>query len=402
VCPFRALLMPALLAALACTEQQPDSAAVRDSAGVRIVTVGLEACDARSRSVQSRSRLRIGEAEGPEHLLFSGIGGAARLSDRRIGVTDRGSSSLRFFDDNGRYIASAGRRGSGPGEFHQFSPLTLWVTPTGTLVVHDGGNGRVNVFDSEGSFSRSITYVSPGTGGLSRFVGALSDSAWVIARGRRSLDGNAGELLRDSLQLEAHFLGADSAVTLTRAEGRPRYVHEFREVRHYPFLPFTVDPDIETHGGRLLLLHADRAEVEIWRLDGGAPSYAESWRLTGDRTRVRERWDAYVRQSLASINTPSDRELYAHYFGLALPLPEFLPLAEEILSENGGNVWVRTAAAGPDEESCWKVLTPEGRLVHAVLLPPAFRLLHAARDEILGVERDDLGIERLVVYALDR
>jgi hypothetical protein len=91
------------------------------------------------------------EADGP-HALFSGPVLPALLSDGSIVVANGGSQELRFFDGTGEWIRSAGRAGSGPGEFNSLGWLD--VRAGDTLRTYDWGQLRVQVFSADGKYQR--------------------------------------------------------------------------------------------------------------------------------------------------------------------------------------------------------------------------------------------------------
>lgn len=64
------------------------------------------------------------------------------------------SGAPQAFDRQGRYLRSLGRTGSGPTEFRSSSAFALG--PDDSLAVFDGGNARINIFDGDLRFARSI------------------------------------------------------------------------------------------------------------------------------------------------------------------------------------------------------------------------------------------------------
>ncbi len=157
VCPpFVALL----LAVAACGDSSEAKgtrpAAVRDSAGVRIVESLDPQWSAEARwTIDSVPALLIGVAEGDPEQEFFRLNDARRLSDGRIVAANGGTSELRYFSADGAYLCSSGRQGAGPGEFDRIS----WLQVIGgdTLIVHsDGGGGRLSVVGPNGAFFRTI------------------------------------------------------------------------------------------------------------------------------------------------------------------------------------------------------------------------------------------------------
>jgi DNA-binding beta-propeller fold protein YncE len=74
--------------------------------------------------------------------------GIARDAQRgRIYVADTHAHDIKVFDDDGKLLATWGRRGNGPGELNYPTHLSF---SDGVLIVCDSLNARVQVFDSEG------------------------------------------------------------------------------------------------------------------------------------------------------------------------------------------------------------------------------------------------------------
>lgn len=90
--------------------------------------------------------LTIGDDESAEaQYLFSQISGFARADDGRLFVSDFSTYNIRVFDESGAFLQRLGERGEGPGEFER--PRILKLTADGDLLVHDGRQARVTVYD---------------------------------------------------------------------------------------------------------------------------------------------------------------------------------------------------------------------------------------------------------------
>jgi len=64
-------------------------------------------------------------------------------------------------DPNGRFVASFGSRGTGPGEFD--TPHSIAVDAAGNVYVADQGNKRIQVLDGAGAFKSQITGIGAPT-----------------------------------------------------------------------------------------------------------------------------------------------------------------------------------------------------------------------------------------------
>jgi len=91
----------------------------------------------------------------------------------------------------------------------------------------------------------------------------------------------------------------------------------------------------------------------------------------------------------------------------SMPVPASVPAYTSTLVGASGEVWMehfRPAYDGgapvPDEASYWTVFDREGTVVATVRLPPGFDLRQIGREEVVGVHRDDLGVEYVWVLAI--
>ena len=97
--------------------------------------------------------LSIGEVEGREEYMFTGIRSMVVDDAGRIYVLDRREPHVKVFDQNGTYIRTIGRRGQGPGEFTM--PLSISITRQNEFVVDDF-RSRLVFFSLEGEFKKNL------------------------------------------------------------------------------------------------------------------------------------------------------------------------------------------------------------------------------------------------------
>jgi hypothetical protein len=66
-----------------------------------------------------------------------------------------------------------------------------------------------------------------------------------------------------------------------------------------------------------------------------------------------------------------------------------------------GRIWLRHFLPEwrADEGRTWTVHGLEGRVLGRVETPPGFRVTHVTPEHVVGVERDALDVEYVVVYA---
>ena len=90
---------------------------IRDSADVRIVENARPPDGSRLWQVGPEPSLSIGDREGGDAYMLYQVADATKLSDGRIVVANGGDDELRVFDASGNWLESWGGRGEGSGEF---------------------------------------------------------------------------------------------------------------------------------------------------------------------------------------------------------------------------------------------------------------------------------------------
>jgi DNA-binding beta-propeller fold protein YncE len=66
-----------------------------------------------------------------------------------------GNARIAKFNPDGKFLKSWGSRGAGEGQFN--APLSIAIDARDNIYVADRGNKRIQVFDTDGKFSRQIT-----------------------------------------------------------------------------------------------------------------------------------------------------------------------------------------------------------------------------------------------------
>lgn len=93
------------------------------------------------------------EPFGVEPLFFDPQ--SLRVNDQgEIWVPDRSENAVFVFAPSGALLRQVGQRGQGPGEF--VNPTDVGFLEDGRVVVVDSGNGRVQFFDSKGTYLDSF------------------------------------------------------------------------------------------------------------------------------------------------------------------------------------------------------------------------------------------------------
>jgi hypothetical protein len=108
---------------------------------------------------------KIGDVDTEdEHVAFNYPSDVAVDRDGNIYILDSGNARIQKFGPDGKYLATIGRKGQGPGEF--LWPDAIDIDRDGNLVVYDSSQARVQVIIGGGKDVRSITIKEPFASGL--------------------------------------------------------------------------------------------------------------------------------------------------------------------------------------------------------------------------------------------
>jgi hypothetical protein len=341
----------------------------------------------------------------PGHALF-GVQGAARLSDGRIAIANGGSSEVRFFSQAGQLVATAGRQGRGPQEFQRIQAFARGAADS--LVVLSGDVSIVVVSPTAEVVSKTPLGWAP-----LRFECRIAEGGILIAADRSlilqaeenrgiagcppMLDGrtrNTDILARlDPSDLTVDTLGIFPG---TERDG-PRYA-AFGRV-----LAVAVSDD------RIFAGETGGDSIVVFSLDGFRQT---TWHAPLDETPIPDAVRAHQPEPFqrrdGSIVTP-DPYTFEHVyprFGRLVPdhLGHLWIMAYPQLAEPIASIQLTTlfSPVVDPEGARWTVLGPDGSLAATVQTPPGLYVLEIGEDYILGLVRDELDVESVRLYALDR
>jgi hypothetical protein len=121
--------------------------------------------------------------------------------------------------------------------------------------------------------------------------------------------------------------------------------------------------------------------------------------LEEPRPLTRAEIDAFVEADLARIDDPAALRQRT-VFWEAVPYPATLPAFAELRIDGVGNVWAADYRLTPAESLRWTIISSDGQLRGRITTSSRLRILDIGADYVLGVERDELDVERVVMYSL--
>ncbi len=342
--------------------------------------------------------LRLGAVDGTGPETFGSISSAAFLDDGGFVVADGMNLQVRAFDASGAHRWTAGRAGTGPGEFRSLGPVFV----RGDSVLAFGHDGRVNVFSASASGELIGTFaVSPSTRdpGWPWVVGVTPEGG-LIGRFQMHTQPPVGHH-RGAMIVSVHGPGGALLQVLPdtfpagdywRLEtGMERVAH--RSIRRGTHLAT----------GRIGFFVAvqDQPVIRRFTFDGTMESVLrlEASPRPVDRE-VRRQW---VEGPLSAIQDPVLRERVREEREHD-PLPPALPAFGRVLVDSEDRLWVEEFSLPGADRSEWWVYSAEGTLLARALLPLQHELeIHEISEHrILGTSAGPMGVPEVKVWPIIR
>lgn len=400
----RVFLAGASLLHLGCVEPRQDAPThtVSDSAGVTISTATEpEWGPGEAWSLSEAPLLEVGQVSGPSEELFSSVVGASRRPDGSLVVCDRGSLTLRYFEPDGTPAGTVGGRGDGPGELRNMIDCfqrgaETWVYQAPAL--------PLQLFGADGSYLESVVPPRPG-GRLAVVLGVQSDGS-IVAR----QDEGRAELPQGETALPTTVVRGVSEGDLDTLGIFPSARWVRGSIVSFPGA-FTPTLQVVAAGTSTYISWPER--FDILRVDSD-----------GRRTRLRLSVEAlpvelghrraFEERVLVgpmptgdlSYDAPQIRRDVVSTMGY----PERFPVHYRMLVGADGHLWLERGDGPRDplpqvalphaEPTTWDVVTSDGRWLGPVTMPALFEPLEIGSDYVVGVQRDEFGVERVRVHAI--
>jgi hypothetical protein len=381
----------------------PPPASIRDSAGIRIVEHGS---DPRlpTWTLHDPPETVIGRESSEAAHQLTQVVGAVRLSDGRIVVGDRGSREARYFDVRGQHLRTVGGAGQGPGEMRFLYAVDLMGGDT--LVLGAWPIGSRYWFDPQGEFIRSEVLGPWFPGLLGR---TLPDGSLLLDTYEQGSHGNTIEFW--AARGEEAFLRPTGVMELVSRDGSEvdtvglMYGERWMKIGQPPMsfalhaLPFEWRSQVAWSRDRLFVGETSNPEVRSYARDGTllrilrwAPRVAPV--TSADRRTFRE-------EVISGLRRPTQAPVYERWLSEAT-YPESKPAFAQILADAEGTLWVQDSRRSGAASESWTVFGPDGGAVASLEVPSGLRVIHVSRSHVLAIWTDEMDVEYLRSYRIER
>ena len=339
--------------------------------------------------------LVVGERPGdPDHELFA-VRTPFLLPDGGLGVPLSSDATIRLYDTNGDFVGSLGSEGEGPGELVRLS--AAWARGD-TVEAFDSALGRITRFVPG---SEPETVMLEGVASAQVAVPGLVDGSWILYGVQEVLASGRDVIAVHRFASDGQHLGA-----LQQTKGFRR--HEFPSGAG----PDPISPRAVVRTGKRSVYVAETLTSRVtvhdvlnggsWTIEwtqGPVISGGDAVRIAQERLTSSGLSEGEQNWTLSSFNALSGDEEASLFWDFLVDGQEFLWVRDydpTIHAVHVGGLG-RTGPGG-----VWHVFDHGGAKVAEVTVPEDFEPLSIDSDYVIGIRRDELDVESVRVYRVER
>lgn len=354
-------------------------------------------CQDRPLDWRFTERLRLGSILGAETEAFHNLTPHSVAADEHgtLYVVDRGNHRVQVFDSTGTFIRSIGHEGNGPGEFR--NPVSIWTRDDGTISVFDWAPHRVSVFTDEGDLveDRSVPFAR----GMLMYTDSLRE-LFTVTEGLRT--DSLGQSPDSTVELLLHVASGDTARLGRLSLVPPRMVQFYEPCRFGIGITPLFRPSIvwDVAAGRIAVTDSYEYRIDVHDFDGAT---FEITRALEPRRLARE--DALERiGDPPRMPNPYGADCGRFDADVILETRGWYPfeqIIERIQIAPDGAVWVSRSVA-PADDPVTDIFDPAGRYVGTLPPDAPFPDAFTPEGDIIVIEQGEFDVEQVVVYAIGR
>lgn len=346
------------------------------------------------------------ESFGSTDDIFVLVGGPspdlARVDDSgRVFIPDRQQNTIHVFDSDGSYFKSMGREGKGPGEFLIIGSIS---TSQDQLYVSDSKLRKINVFSLDSlAFTHSISLDNELQEDQSEKLSTVIPTSNFFVTNDGNLLLQAMSILPDEVEV-----GADSETQKEEqdifyrmnengeiisdkilSQKRQKYITEnFRGLSLEISLPVYERPLIAVSGaGRIYA--AQSGEFLIKEYDDNG-DYVQSFYYPYENSPLSR--DDLVQRYDHGSDSPGLQAARTR------DLPETWPALHSMLADDENRLWISTIVDDQEVYQWWVLDTADGQLLARFRWPRNQDIQQIKEGKLYAKERDEDGVARIVRY----
>jgi hypothetical protein len=349
--------------------------------------------------------LRIGALDGP--AAFGRVVDVEVAPDGRMFVADRRSLRISIFAPDGTFLGGFGRSGAGPGEFRDFSRLSL---ARGGLHVFDLAQMRLSRFSLDGEFLGSWgppTWGVPPPLQVNAPEVALADGSFLVNPMLMSPYDPVPET-----PLARYGAARDSLGVLAWLEAGASRIRAETDTWRIGFEPPVHDGtlwDVSPGGQRVILVYRSTTTASgenSFRVMALSPAgdtlLDRTFAYTPepvDRAAAEARRRSLVDNMVN--NRPVTRSDAESLYRQGFPIPPYQAGIDQVRAARDGSIWLRRGAF-VKEEADWLVLDESGAMVATLRVPADVEIRRVSRSHVWATTTGEWDEPYVVRYRVVR
>lgn len=347
--------------------------------------------------IEQRPRVSVGVSAGDSlHELYRAVT-PFLLPDGHLVVPLAGMDEIRVFDRDGRFLKRLGRSGEGPGEF---SSLSAAWSRGDTIEAFDSRLRRVTRFGPDSSV-QIVPLERDGWSDLSAGGGPVQ-GGWVFGG-----VASAGYGQRDSVVFRYFDNEGRHQGEVAWVPGMARYVAAGFGGPE----PLSPRPLFATDGRSAYIAETETPSIRIHQPPG---TFLREISWDPERSQSPREARRLVMDSVIARSAPEQVGAIREWLEAA-PAREHLSVFWDFVVDAEGFIWIQpyepsvhafalgaTALDTTAGRGEWLILFPGGSKIGSLELPAGLELTQVTSDAVVGIRRDELGVESVHVYALSR
>lgn len=306
--------------------------------------------------------ISIGVEDGDDNYIFHGVRDIAVDYNDNIYILDAGNYRIQVFNSEGRYLKTISKNGQGPGEM--LRPNTLDISSKRRIYVYDDGNSRVTIFGKDGAYLSDFKIQQPF---ISDIFVDLSD--YLYFNTSAAFNYNSGP---------NGYMETERIVQIAKYDTLGKQIYKFGDFpglksEYYRIKGISIcgiGTDLEQtiwtadQKGNIYIANADNYEISHYSSEG---------KIIKKFERKFKRIEYTAKEINDVINDPRNRNV-PNYIKKKLVFSNYKIAIQSLIVDEEGNLWVNTSQKGDAEGYAFDIFNPDGIYTDRVVLPEKPRL----------------------------
>lgn len=346
---------------------------------------------------QFTERLRLGTALGSEYESFHDLTPYSLAADANgyLYVLDRGNARIQVFDADGEFVRTIGHEGGGPGEFQ--NPVSIWIADEASIAVFDWGPHRVSRFTSDGTLIDD--YSVPYSRGQFMYADGTHE---VFTRTEGFRPDSLGQSPDSTVQRLYVVMAGDTTELAHVSLVPPERIFFEEPCRFAIDLTPLFEPSIvwDADAGRVAVTASYRYEIDVYDLAGGRFTLSrpiEPRRLTRKDVLKALGDSPYMPNPYGGDCGKFDAEVIVEHRG-------FYPFEQRIARiqiDPDGGFWV-ARKVGDGDDRATDIIDASGDYVGTLPADAPFPTAFTPGGDVIVVEEGEFDVQQVVVYSITR